>query len=215
MPADAIAVAQERLLVGVERGIDRIDGDDGGEQRGVALAARDEVAAGHERAAHAAVDRRDDPGELEIELGGAERGRDRVDTSRGLGRRAGPALALFERHGVVARQPVGPPHLGRGAIARGVGLRQLRAEPLDLRDEGTIVELEQQLARPDEAALLEGDVRDQARDARPDADRLHRLEAAGELIPFGDVAGDRGCRGHLRKLGRGGGRLDARAADEE
>jgi hypothetical protein len=67
-------------------------------------------------------------------------------------------LALLERHRVVGRQPVGPPHFGRGAIARGGRLRQLRAQPFDLCEERTIVELKEQLSRPDEAALVEGHV---------------------------------------------------------
>ena len=55
--ARAIAVAQERLLVGVERGVDRIERHHRRQQRGLALAARHQVALGDDGAADAAVDR--------------------------------------------------------------------------------------------------------------------------------------------------------------
>ena len=95
--------------------------------------------------------------ELEVELGGAERGGDGVDVRGRLGGGAGAALALFERHGVVGRQPVGAPHLRRGAVARRRRLRELGAQPIDLRLERTIVDLEEQLSLADEAAFLERD----------------------------------------------------------
>ena len=90
-----------------------------------------------------------------------------------------------------------------GAVARGRGLRQLGAQPVDLRLEGAVVELEQDLSLTHQAAFLERHARDQARDARPDADRLHGFEAAGELVPLGDVARDGRGRGHLRERWRG------------
>ena len=73
-------------------------------------------------------------------------------------------------------------------------LRELGAEPRDLRLERPVVDLEEHLPLPDQAAFLERDPGDQARDARPDRDRLHGLEPAGELVPLGDVARDGGAR---------------------
>ena len=54
----------------------------------------------------------------------------------------------------------------------------------------------------DEAALSEGNGGDQSGDARPDADGLNGLEAAGEFIPFGDVAADGRRGGDLWQRGR-------------
>ena len=140
--------------------------------------------------------------EVQIELGGAQRGRHGVDVGRRLGRGAGAALALFERHRVLARQAIGAPHFDRGAIARHRRLRELRAQTIDLRLKRTIVDLEQQLSLPHEAAFLERHVRDEAGDARTDGDRLHGLEPAGEFVPFGDVARDRRRGGDLGKRRR-------------
>jgi hypothetical protein len=42
---------------------------------------------------------------------------------------------------------------------------------------------------------------DVARDARTHLDALHGLEAAGELVPLGDAAGERDGDGDLRRRG--------------
>ena len=189
--------------------------DDRGQQRRFALAAGHEVPARHERPAHAAVDRRDDPGELEIELRGAKRG--------GHGVVCGPsasAAAPVRRSrssseiAFSVAQPIGAPLLGRRAIAPGTRLRQLRAEPLDLRLERPVVDFEEHLSLPDQAALLKRDPGDQARDSRPDSDRLDGLEPAGELVPLGHVARDGGRSGHLRQWWCGLLGLDPRARGE-
>jgi hypothetical protein len=99
-------------------------------------------------------------------------------------------------------------HLRCGTAARRGRLRELGLQPLHLRHERPIVELEQQLSLADEAAFLEGHVREQTRDARPDADGLHRFQASGELIPFGHVAGDGRRGGDLRQGRRAGRGLD-------
>ena len=210
MLTDAVAIAQECLLVGVEGGIDRIDGDNGREQRRFALAAGDQIAARDERPADAAVDRRDDPGEFEVELGGPQRGGDGVDMRRRLGGDAGAALALFERHGVVGRQAIGALHFGGGAIARGGRLRELGAQPFHLGQERAIVELEQQLSLPYEAAFLEGDVRE-----RPETRGRTPTDCTGSRRPVNSshsvtsrAIAARG--GDLRQRGRGAG-LDAGA----
>ena len=117
--ARAIAVAEERLLVGVERRVDRIDGHDRREQRRFALAAGHEVAARDERAADAAVDRRHDLRELEIRArphAARRRPRRRAPSPRPRRR---PPLALLERHRVVGRQTIRALHFRGGAIARG------------------------------------------------------------------------------------------------
>ena len=114
----------------------------------------------------------------------------------------GAAFALLERHRVLGRQPVGAALLRAGAVARRRGLRELGAQAGNLRLEGAIVELEQDLSLTHQAAFLERHGRDQSGDARPDADGLHGLEPAGELVPLGDVARDGRGRGHLRKWWR-------------
>ena len=94
--AGEIAVAQEGLFVGVERGVDRIERHDGGQQRRLAGAARHQVAFGDDGAAHAPVDGRRDARELEIELRRAQRRFDRGHLRlRFLGGR-GAALAFFQ-----------------------------------------------------------------------------------------------------------------------
>ncbi len=62
-------------------------------------------------------------------------------------------------------------------------------EAIDLGLEGTRIDLEEHLAAADDRALLERHGGDEAGHARPDVDRVHRLEAAGDLVPLGDVAG--------------------------
>ena len=63
--------------------------------------------------------------------------------------------------------------------------------------ERPLVDGEQQVALLDGAAVAEMHLVDVAGDAGPDLDALHGLEAAGELVPLGDAAGERRRHGHL------------------
>ena len=125
----------------------------------------------------------------EIELRGAQRRLDRGHRRRRLLGGRGPAFALLGGHGVLAGQPLGPLQLGGSALHRRAGPRQVGGEAIDLRLEGPRVDLEEHLAAADNRALLERHGGDEAGNARPDVDRVHRLEAAGHFIPLGDVAG--------------------------
>src|SRR4029077_16344156 len=88
-------------------------------------------------------------------------------------------------------------------IARDRRLREFGAKTIDLRLKRTVVDLEQDLSLLDKAAFLERHIRDEARNARPDGDRLHGLESSRELVPFRDVTRDRRRGSDLRKRWRG------------
>jgi len=95
----------------------------------------------YEGAPDAAVNRRHDFGEVQIELGRTQRRRRRVHVGCRLARGTRTALALLEGHRVLAGQPIRAPHLDRGAIARDRCLRDFRAQAVDLRLERTVVNL--------------------------------------------------------------------------
>ena len=67
---------------------------------------------------------------------------------------------------------------------------------------GPWIDDEQKIALLDQAALLEGDLVNVSRDARTDLHRLHRLKAAGELVPILDALLDDRGNAHLRRRGR-------------
>ena len=73
----------------------------------------------------------------------------------GLLREGGAAIVLLVRDGVLGRQPFGTLQLGGGALDRGAGAQQLRAQPIDLGLERPGVDLEQQIAARDDRAFLE------------------------------------------------------------
>ena len=125
------AVAQEALLVDVEDGVDRIERHDGRHQRRFAGTARHEIALGGDGAADAPGDRRGDAGELEIQLGGAQRRGDRVDLRRRLGGERGAAVVLLPRHRVLRGQALGALRFGVGALHRRPGARELRLQAID------------------------------------------------------------------------------------
>ena len=202
--ARQVAVAEEGLLVGVERRVDRIERDDGREQRRLARPGRDEVAFGDDGAADAPGDRRGDARELEVQFRGAQRRFDGRCLRGGLLGERGAAIELLVRDRVLGGQPFRALELGGGALNRGAGAQQLGAQAIDLGLERPRVDHEQQVAARDDRAFLEADRGDVARHARPDGDGVDGLEAAGEFIPLGEVARDHLGGRHLWRR-RGGG----------
>ena len=73
LPSNHSLLLQVGRLVHVEIDVDRIERDDRGQQGRAAVAALHEIADADEMAADAAVDRRRDMGEFEIELGRLQR----------------------------------------------------------------------------------------------------------------------------------------------
>ena len=195
-------VFQRVVLADIEVDVDRVLRDDGRQDRiaGVVAAPAHEVAAGDERAADAAGDRRRDAAEAELELG-------RLDPrlrylNRGL-RLAHDVLAVVEDllGDVVALQERAPALDVEVRVAdRDLGLVELGARLLDRALEGARVDLEQQVAFLDLLAVLEPDLGQIAADARPHVDGLDRVEAARVLVPLDDAAGDRLGDRDLRRL---------------
>ncbi len=146
-------VPEEDLLVGVEVGVDGIERHDGGEQRGLARPARHQVALGDDRAADAAVDRRRDLRELEVQLRGPERGLDGRRLRRRFLRECRAAIVLLVRDRVLGAKALGALQLGVGALTRGSRARELGAQTIDLRLERPRIDLEQQVASLDDGAL--------------------------------------------------------------
>jgi hypothetical protein len=165
----------------------------------VRLAARHEAALGDDGAADATANgrRRVNPGRVELPAAPLDR--------RGLGRRffrgrLAP-FTLLERHGTC-------PRAARRARATGpldgrAGACELGAQPVHLCLGRPGIDLEQQLAAADEGAFLEADGGNQPGDTRTNRDRVHGLQPAGELVPFGDVPREDRRRRDLRRRGIG------------
>ena len=202
LPIDAQpGVADVVGLRPVEHEVDRLEADDRRQQRRTGLAAGDEVAGIDAPVGHAPADRRADLRPFQIEFRRVQ---------RRLGRhllRAGDVeigLALIEfahrrrrgLHQLLGALIVGDVqhHLRLGADH--VGLRRIHREL-----ERALVDGEQQIALFDGAAVAEMHLVDVARDAWAHLDACRGLEPAGELVPLGDTAGERGGHRHLRRPG--------------
>src|SRR6185369_3756614 len=192
-------VAQERCFVEGELEADRIDGDDCGEQRGVAGGAAGDQVAGRDTAvADAAVDLRPEFGELEIELGLADR---RLGVAhRGL-RVAIGLRALLE--GLLGNGLVAHELLAAREVRFGIGevrarLHQAGARLVEHVLERPLVDGEQEIALLDDLTVLEMHAVEIAGDAATHLDRIDRDETADIFIRVGD--------GALGRLGDGDGR---------
>jgi hypothetical protein len=86
---------------------------------------------------------------------------------------------------------------------------------IDLRLKWTRIDLEQEVATLDDGAFGESHGGHVTGDARPDGDRVDRLQAAGEFIPLGDLARDDVRDRHLWWWRWSLLRLRVRAADRE
>ena len=144
------------------------------------------------------------------------------DLRLGLGGRRKPAVVLFGGDRVLGRQPAGALAFGGGARERGLPARQVRAQPIHFGLERARIDLEQDVAALDDGPFGELHGRNQPGHARAHVDVVHGFEPAGELVPFGDVAGqgpgggDRGrrrrrdLRGRLRAPGKSEGQKNGK-----
>ena len=183
MPPAALAACLRHALIlegvvlaDVEVDVDRVLHDDGGEDRrsSVRSAAADEIAGRHQRAAHAARDRRRDAAEAELELGGLHTCLGNLH--QGL-RVAHEVLAIVEC--LLAR-------CSRVAAAGARVNVELRVADADLR----LIELR--------LGLIERALERARIDGEQQVALLHVL-AVGELH-LGEVAGD--ARAHLDRFDR-------------
>ena len=195
-----IAVPDVGRLIDVEIDVDRIERDDRGEQRGIALGAHDEIAGTDEMAAGAAGHRRQHVGEFDIEFcrlqrafGLHLRGMRRLQglaalVDDGFGNRAGLNQGQRAIEFTFCQFRLGA-RIGKLAI----GLQRCRLERPG-------IDRVKQVALADDVTVAEFDAVDEAADPGAHLHLFHRLEAAGEFIPVGDGAfgrlrhGDRGRR---------------------
>ena len=144
-----------------------------------------------------------------------------VDLRRRLGGDAGAAIALLARHRVLGRQPLGAALLGAGAIARRRRPARSSARSRSTSAWNGRVDLEQQSPWRDQAPSVNDTVEISPETRGRTATVLHGFEPAGELVPFGDVAGDGRGGGDLRQRRRRawsatpGARGDARRAGDQ
>jgi hypothetical protein len=113
------------------------------------------------------------------------------------------SCANFERHRVLGAQTLGALQFRGGALHGRARSHQLGAQTIDFGEERTVIDLKQRVALADDGAFLEAYGRDVAGDTGTDVDRLDGLEAAGELIPLGDLAIDHRGNRDLRRPLRG------------
>ena len=200
--AREVDVALKRLLVGFEGCVDRIERDHCGQQRGFSRAAGDEVPRSDDRAAHTSINWRRHSSELEIQFRCAECRFDCGSLRRRLLGECRPAITLFGRHRVFARELIGALQFAARPLHGRPCAIELRAQTIDFSLERARVDLEEQIALLHQCSLVEADRGDIPRYPRPDGHRIHRLQPSGKLIPLRHVARD-----HLgdRDFGRGRG----------
>jgi hypothetical protein len=160
-------------------------------------AAVDEVALGHQLAADTPAHRSGDASELDVELGGVDRGAGRRDAGFGLSHGGGTGLRLFLGHRLALHQGAGTSEeLLREIHAR---LRQLEIalRPAQLRLVGARVDREQEVALSHQGALAKVDRLQVAADAGADLHGIDRLESCRVLVPVDELALHGARDGHL------------------
>ena len=169
----------------IEAEPDRIERDDGGEQRGRAAdAADDQIADAHLVPAHAAGDRRRHPRVVEIELRLVDGGDRRVARGGGdVHLRHALVIGLL-RGIVVLAQLRGALELRLGELELRFVLGQLRLGGLERELEGPRLDDEEKIALLDQLAVGEIDGFEIAAHPRAHLDRFPRLELAGEIAPL-------------------------------
>ena len=149
-------VAQIRRFVEGEFEIDRIGRHDGGEQRGVAAgAAGDKIARRDAPVADAAVDRRAQFGEFQVELGLAHRRLVVADRGLGVAERLRALLEGLIGDGLVAHELLAARVVGFGKGEIGLRLHQIGARLIERVLERPLVDGEQQIALLDDLPVLE------------------------------------------------------------
>ena len=195
-------VLEHHALVRIEGGVKRIERHNGGEQRRLGRAARDQVALIREAAADATVDGSLHLCELDIEL-------------RRLGRRLGlnhigrsdivfvaARVKLLRSYGASLHQPFGALEILQREISLGFRPLQLGPRPFRLGLIRPGIDYKQQIACLHLLPIFEMDGIQITVDSRAHLDRFDRLQAAGKIIPFGHLLRHRLSRGDFG--GRGG-----------
>ena len=176
-------------LAHVEIEVDRIERDDGGEERGAAaaLAAAHQVSDAHEVVADAAGDRRRDVGELDVELRRADRGLARLDRGRRHLEFGNPLVVVGDGLEALVLEVGGTLELSLRQVELRIRLAQLCLRRRQRRLIGPRVDHEQQVALLDHLAVLEMDLGQITADAGADLDVVDGGELPGELVPLGDL----------------------------
>jgi len=94
------------------------------------------------------------------------------------------ALIIFARDGVRADEALGAGMICFGELEVRDAAAALGDQTIDLRLEGTRINLEEELTLFDARAVLEGDAIYIATDAWANLDRIHGLQPPAELLPF-------------------------------
>ncbi len=212
--AEHVAVAERgerlahRAFVGGEADIDRVDRDQRG-QHGRGGPGRDEVADRHVDAPDTAVDRRPHFGVAEVELGGLHVGLRRAQIGLRFLVVVGALVEVLHRDDAGIDQFLAAVELVLGEQQPRLGGGGLRLGAVELGLEGLGIDGDQQVALLHQRALAEVDGLHRAGNARAHLDALHRLQAAGELVPLHGVARlqHRHRDRHGRRGGRGGRRI--------
>lgn len=126
-----LTVFERRTLIDLDVAVDGVEGDDGGEERGVFGAAGDEVAFGDTGVADAASDGGADLGEIEVEFGGAEVGFGTAHGGFASGNRFQASLRLFEGDGLVFAETFGIFGLDGSEFGEGAGFGEDGFSALD------------------------------------------------------------------------------------
>ena len=163
------------------------------------------VAAGHLGAADAATDGRPHEGPVEVELRGAYRGLGALDAGIGLGTAADACVVLLAGDGILLDERLGALRLALRQAGLGLRPGEVGLGPVERIPVLALVDDEEHVALLHFLALGERHLLDEAGDAGAHLHVAHRLDAAGELIPFIHRAPDRrggGDGGWRRRLGR-------------
>ena len=157
--------------------------------------------------ADAALQRRGDMGEFEIELGGGDLGPGRVDGGHGRALLLQLLIRAAGRRIIALAQGQHPGELGRRPLHPRLRLGELGLGGIEIDLIGPGIDDEEQIALLDPLPVGEMDLRQIAADPGANRHELDRLELAGELVPFGDGLLQGMADGDRRRLGRccGGG----------
>ena len=216
---DVAAVLGEPLvtqiggLVEGELEMDRVGRHDGCQQCGGGdRSPRHHIAWRYAAVADAAVHRRAQFGELEIELGLAQRRLGAADGGLRIAERLRALLKGLFGDGLCRHQRLAALEIGFGIGKIGLRRRQIGARLGDRVLERPLVDGEQQIAFLDHLPVLEMHAVEIAGDARAYLHRIDGDEAADIFVEIGDGALDGRCDGHRRRRRRRGALLLALAA---